>query len=106
MHHISRFTHRHILRERAAARAEHVVAGLEALHILADSFHGAGEVHAETAVLGRAEPAAYAYEVRLAAHVVPVERIHRRCVNFDEDLIGQIQQAGELPRRPRVQLVG
>ena len=82
----------HILGERAATAAEHLVAGREIGHVLPHGLHDTGEVAAEERVL-RAQHAVAGdgtQEARPAAQLVPVRLVERARPDADEDpLVGQ-----------------
>ena len=77
----------YVLRERAGATAENLVARLEPRDVAAHCFDGARVVHAEPNVLRLAQSGAEPHQVGRAAHVVPVERVDRRRVHADEQFV-------------------
>jgi hypothetical protein len=56
-----------ILRERAAANADNVIAGLEAPSIFADDFHFAGDINSEPQILRPVQAGFHAHNVGNAA---------------------------------------
>jgi len=81
------FAHRDILGERSESAAEDFITRLESRDALADRLDRAGKVDAEARVLGCPESAIDAHDVRGPFEVVPVERIDRRGVHADEELV-------------------
>jgi hypothetical protein len=78
----------HVVGVGALADPEHLVAGLEPAHILADHLHDPGDVRADDGVLGRAEAVAReAYRVRQARHDVPDVPTHASRVNTYQHLL-------------------
>jgi hypothetical protein len=78
-----------VLGEGALAEAEHLIAGLESGHLVADRFHDPGDVRARDRGLGRAEPVArQAHRVRQAGHEVPHAPVHARRTHAYQYLAG------------------
>ena len=71
----------------SALLAEHLVARLEAGHILPDRLDPAGEIDAGDVALGLAPTGGSPCEVGVASEQMPVERIHRRGADPNEDLV-------------------
>ena len=77
-----------VLGEGALADAEHLVAGLEPGHVLADRLHDAGDVHARDGVLRCPQPVAReADRVRQAGHDVPDAPVDAGGAHADQDLV-------------------
>jgi hypothetical protein len=77
-----------VLGEGALAGAEHLVAGLEPGHVVADRLHHAGHVRTWNGGLGRAEPKAReAYRVRQARHDVPDAPVHASRMHSYQHLV-------------------
>jgi hypothetical protein len=58
-----------VLGEGALADAEHLIAGLELSHVVADRLHDPGHIHAWNGGVGRPQPAVHeAYRVRNGSH--------------------------------------
>ena len=73
-------------------QGEHVVAGTEPRHVLADRLDLARHVAAQDAELRGAQPQAaghQARDVRLASHVVPVVRVDGGGAHPDQHLVGR-----------------
>ena len=79
---------RRVLGERALADAEHLIAGPETGHVLADRLHHPGHVHAWNRILGRSKTKAReAYQVRQAHHEMPDAPIHAGRVHANQHLV-------------------
>lgn len=77
-----------VLRKRALADAEHLVAGPEPGHVLTHRLHYPGQVHTEDRSLGGAEPVArQTHRVRSAGHEVPDASVHAGRMHADEHLV-------------------
>ncbi len=76
-----------ILGEGALADAEHLVAGLEAGHVLADRLHDPGEVHAGYGGLGHTEPKRQSSEVGQTGHQVPHALVHTGRMHAHQRLV-------------------
>ena len=77
-----------VLREGSLADAEHLVAGGEAGHVLADRLHDPGQVHAQDRVLRRPDPVPRdADRVGQSRHQVPDATIHPRGMDAHQDLV-------------------
>src|SRR3989442_9449722 len=76
-----------VLGEGPPAHAEHLIAGSELRHVLADRLDLPGHVHARGAQLGPAQPFAHADEERRASRVVPVEGIDGSSADPDEHAV-------------------
>ena len=77
----------HCERADPSGRAVHVVAGLEPLDRRPHSLDRACEVAPEPRILRLPDAAHQPGEIRRARHVVPVDRIHRRCPDADEQSV-------------------
>ena len=78
------FTHRDILAKGTRAGPEDRVAWSESRHLHPDRLDHAGEILTESHIGRSADAARQSHEIRLAAHVMPVERVGRRDVNAHE----------------------
>jgi len=65
-----------VLGKGALADAEHLIAGLEPGHTLADRLHNPGDIHAGDGGLWREEPERQPPEVGQARHQVPHTSVH------------------------------
>ena len=76
-----------VLGEGAVAAAEHLVARRELCDRSSDRFDDTGDVDASALLLRATQTGDQSEEVRRPGHEVPVERVRRRRVDTDEDLV-------------------
>src|SRR5215211_3670009 len=82
------FASTYVLGVGALSDAEHLIAGLETGHILADRLHDPGHVRADDGVLGRSEPvASEAYRVGQTCHDVPDVPTHAGRMHANQYLV-------------------
>ena len=82
-----RLLHADVLRERSVCNAEGLFTRSDALHVLADRFHRAGEIAADRRRLRPAQPSDRARDPRRTRHVIPIDAIDRSRAHSDEHAV-------------------
>jgi hypothetical protein len=77
-----------VLGEAALADAEHLVAALQAGHVLADRLDAPGDLPASHAVLGRTDPEAREAQRVGHGHEMPDAPVHAGCEHAQQHLVG------------------
>jgi len=79
-----RLLHADVFGERSVRHTEGVFTRPNALDVLADRFHRAGEIAADRRRLRPAEPRDRARDPRRTRHVIPIDAIYRGCAHLHQ----------------------